>query len=152
MLSFRNIVLSWCIRNLFFKKTHSKTFHLFKSPVLFPREGGRCFNNFGECLQKRSFSTTFIYLVSYLSISPVVINLKSVARERLEAISASENGKTRLPHHRIEEFISQRSGEGGYLDDWKAKIEKLDRVDGLEGLARMDPGLIRWQWSQIGSL
>ena len=73
------------------------------------------------------------------SISPFVIDLKSVAGEGLEGIPVSENGKTRLPHHRIKEFISQRLREGEYLDDWKAKIEKLDRVDGLEGLARMEP-------------
>ena len=57
--------------------------------------------------------------------------------EGLEGIPVSENGKTRLPHHRIKEFISQRLREGEYLDDWEAKIEKLDRVDGLEGLAKM---------------
>lgn len=73
------------------------------------------------------------------SISPFVIDLKSVAGEGLEGIPVSENGKTRLPHHRIEEFISQRLREEEYLDDWKAKIEKLDRVDGLEGLARIEP-------------
>jgi hypothetical protein len=29
--------------------------------------------------------------------------------------------------------------EGGYLDDWEAKIEKLDQTDGLEVLSRMKP-------------
>ncbi|PIV23546.1 MAG: hypothetical protein COZ69_05285 [Deltaproteobacteria bacterium CG_4_8_14_3_um_filter_45_9] len=27
-------------------------------------------------------------------------------------------------------------GDGGYLDDWEAKIENLDRTDGLEILSR----------------
>jgi hypothetical protein len=70
-------------------------------------------------------------------LSPFVIDLKSVAGEGLGGIPISENGKARLPHHRIEELISHRFREGGYLWDWEAKIEELDRVDGPEGLVRM---------------
>jgi hypothetical protein len=29
--------------------------------------------------------------------------------------------------------------QGGYLNDWEAKIESLDRVGGIEELARMKP-------------
>jgi hypothetical protein len=70
-------------------------------------------------------------------ISPFVIDLKSIAGDGLEGIPISENGKVLLPHHRIEELVSHRFRGGGYLGDWEAKIEELDRVDGPESLIRM---------------
>jgi len=72
-------------------------------------------------------------------ISPFVIDLKNIAGEGLEGISISENGKAKLPLHRIEALISQRLRRGGYLDDWETRIENLDQAGGLEGLARMRP-------------
>jgi len=69
--------------------------------------------------------------------SPFVVDLKSVAGNGLEGVPISESGRAHLPHHRVEKLISQRLREGGYLDDWKAKIEKLDRADGLEDSVRM---------------
>jgi hypothetical protein len=70
-------------------------------------------------------------------ISPFVIDLKNMAGEGLDGIPVSENAKTTFPHHRFEEIISQRLGQGGYLDDWEARIGKLDRADGLEDLIKM---------------
>jgi len=70
-------------------------------------------------------------------ISPFVIDLKSIAREGLEGIPVSENGKATLPHHKVEELISQRLREGGYLDDWEPRNKKLDEADGLEDLIKM---------------
>jgi hypothetical protein len=55
----------------------------------------------------------------------------------LEGIPLSENGKATLPHHRFEELLSRRLGEGGLLDDWEAKIKKLDHAGGLEDLIMM---------------
>ena len=55
----------------------------------------------------------------------------------MEGIPVSENGKAPLPDHRFEEIISQRLGKGGYLDDWEARIKKLDQADGLEDLIKM---------------
>lgn len=72
-------------------------------------------------------------------ISPFAIDLKNIAGEGLEGISISANGKAYLPHHRIEELVSKRLREGGYLNDWEAKVEALDRSDGLESLTRMKP-------------
>jgi hypothetical protein len=57
----------------------------------------------------------------------------------LEGIPLSENGKATLSHHRFEELLSRRLGEGGHLDDWEAKIKKLDQAGGLEDLIMMKP-------------
>jgi Fe-S-cluster containining protein len=86
-----------------------------------------------EMSAKEAFLSDF-YL---FGISPFVIDLKSIAGEGLEGIPVSENGKALLPHRRIEELLSHRFRGGGYLWDWEAKIEKLDRVDGPESLIRM---------------
>jgi len=71
------------------------------------------------------------------SIPPFVVDLKNTAGEGLEGISVSEDRKTAFPHHRLEEIGSQRLGQGGHLDDWQAKIGKLDQADGLEELMKM---------------
>ena len=42
-----------------------------------------------------------------------------------------------LTHHQIEGLLSKRLEERGYLNDWEAKIEKIDRADGLRDLARI---------------
>jgi len=70
-------------------------------------------------------------------ISPFVIDLKNAAGQGLERIAVSEDGKAVLPLHRLEELVSQRLSQGGHLDDWGDKIEKLDQADGLENLTRM---------------
>jgi Fe-S-cluster containining protein len=90
-------------------------------------------------LWKMSLKEIFLSDFYLFGVSPFIIDLKSIAGEGMEGIPISENGKTRLPHYRMEKFISQRLREGGYVDDWEAKIEKLDSVDGLEGLKRMKP-------------
>jgi hypothetical protein len=70
---------------------------------------------------------------------PFDIDLKNIAGEGLEEISISANGKAFLPHHRLEDLVYKRLREGGYLNDWEAKVETLDRAEGLEGLTRMKP-------------
>ena len=70
-------------------------------------------------------------------ISPFVINLKNVAGEGLEGIPVAENGKTTLPHQWFEEIISQRLSQGGHLDDWEARLRKLDQANGWEELVKM---------------
>ncbi len=70
-------------------------------------------------------------------VSPFVIDLKNIAGEGLEGIPVSENGKAILAHHRLEEIVSQRLRKGGYLDDWEARIEKLDQTGGPEYLMKM---------------
>jgi hypothetical protein len=70
-------------------------------------------------------------------ISPLVIDLQNIAGEALEGIALSENGKAILPHHRIEGLISKRLGEGGYLEDWAARVKRLDQADGLKDLIKM---------------
>ena len=48
-----------------------------------------------------------------------------------------EEGKTRIPYHRFENLISQSFFGTEYLDSWEAKIEPLDRPEGVEGLTKM---------------
>jgi hypothetical protein len=67
------------------------------------------------------------------------LRIYSIYEEGLEGIPISNNGKTILSHQRIEELISQKLREGGYLDNWEARVEKLNQVNGLDDLARMKP-------------
>ena len=67
----------------------------------------------------------------------MLLDLKSIVGEGLEGVNISEEGRAQIPHHRIEEIIFQRFFEGGYWDEWKTKIEQLDRTNGLDVLARM---------------
>lgn len=90
-------------------------------------------------LWEMSAKEVFLSDFYLFGISPFIIDLKNLAGEGLEGLPISENGKVHLPHYRIEVLIPQRLKEGGYLSDWEAKIEKLDRADGLEGLIRMKP-------------
>lgn len=69
--------------------------------------------------------------------SPFIIDLKNIAGEGLEGIPISENEETKLTHQRIEGLLSERLEEGGYLNDWEGKIEKIDQADGLKKLARI---------------
>ncbi len=55
----------------------------------------------------------------------------------MEGISVSEKGKAPFPHYRFEELISQKLGKGGHLDDWEARVGKLDQADGLEDMMKM---------------
>jgi hypothetical protein len=86
-----------------------------------------------DMFRKEKFLSDF-YL---FGISPFVLDLKSVAGEGLEGIHISEDGKAKIPHRRIEGLISRRLRGGGYLDEWKAKIEELDRVGGVNRLTQM---------------
>jgi Fe-S-cluster containining protein len=70
-------------------------------------------------------------------VSPFVINLKNIAGEGLEGLPASKDGKTPLPHRRLEELISRRLEKGGYLDEWEDRVRKLDQAVGLDDLIKM---------------
>jgi len=68
-LSFRNVGSSGSSQNLFFGKIYSKTFHVSKTPVLFPRREGQRFNTFRKCLPKKSSFPISIFLVPHHSSS-----------------------------------------------------------------------------------
>jgi hypothetical protein len=120
---------------LILQKDVFQKFPCIQKPCSIPPQRRVAFQQLWEMSAKEVFLSDF-YL---FGLSPFVIDLKSIAGKKLEGIPISENGKARFPHHRIEELISQRLREGGYLDDWEAKIEKLDQTDGLEVLFRMKP-------------
>jgi Fe-S-cluster containining protein len=86
-----------------------------------------------EMSVKEAFLSDF-YL---FGLSPFLLDLKNVAEKGLEGVNISDKGKAKIPHHRIEEIILQRFFEGGYWNEWKSKIEKLDQTNGLDVLARM---------------
>jgi hypothetical protein len=54
-------------------------------------------------------------------------------------LQSSPYGTAMLPHHRLEEISSQRLGKSGNVDDWEARIHKLDQAGGLEDLMKMKP-------------
>jgi len=88
-------------------------------------------------LMEMSIKETFLSDFYLFGISPFVLDLKSTAREGLEGIRISKEGKAKIPHHRIEGLVLQRLKQGGYLDEWKAKVGQLDRADGLNRLTEM---------------
>jgi Fe-S-cluster containining protein len=93
-----------------------------------------------ETLQKlmeMSIQETFPSDFYLFGISPFVLDLKTMAGAGLDGICISEDGKAELPHHRIEGLIFQKLEEGGYLKEWEAKVEQLDRTDGLKRLTEM---------------
>jgi hypothetical protein len=88
-------------------------------------------------LSEMSAKDVFLSDFYLFGTSPFVIDLKSIAGEGLEGIPVSKNGKATLSHHRMEELISQKLREGGYLDHWEVRVKKLNQVNGLDDLARM---------------
>jgi hypothetical protein len=70
-------------------------------------------------------------------LSPFILDLKSIAGEGLEGIHASAEEKAKIPHQQMEGLISKRLGEGGYFDEWEAKVEQLDRANGRNRLVEM---------------
>lgn len=82
---------------------------------------------------KESFLSDFFLF----GVSPFLIDLKNLAGEILEGVPLSEEGQARLPHHRIEEILSRRLSQGGYLQAWEEKVGDLDRPGGLGAFAEM---------------
>lgn len=85
-------------------------------------------------MSKREVFLSDFYL---FGISPFLLDIKNIAGEGLEGIPVTEEGSVKLPHYRVENLVSQRLKEAGYLEDWEAKIEQLDRADGLKSFAEM---------------
>jgi hypothetical protein len=115
---------------LILQKDIFQNFPCIQKPCSISPQRRRALQKLGEIFGKEVFLSDF-YL---FGISPFVIDLKNTAGEGLEGIPVSENGRTPFPHHRLEEIISQRVSQGGHLDDWEARIRKLDQTDGLEDL------------------
>jgi hypothetical protein len=88
-------------------------------------------------LLKTSVKEAFLSDFYLFGISPFLIDIKNITGEGLEGVPFPKEKKTKIPHHRIETLASQRLSLGGYLDDWKTKMGKLDRAEGLRGLAGM---------------
>jgi hypothetical protein len=84
-----------------------------------------------------SIQEAFLSDFYLFGISPFVLDLKTMAGAGLDGICISEDGKAELPHHRIEDLIFRKLEEGGYLKEWEAKVEQLDRTDGLKRLTEM---------------
>jgi hypothetical protein len=84
-----------------------------------------------------SIQETFLSDFYLFGISPFVLDLKTMAGADLDGIRISEDGKARLPHHRIEGLVCQILEEGGYMEEWEAKVERLDHADGLKRLTEM---------------
>jgi Fe-S-cluster containining protein len=88
-------------------------------------------------LWEMSIKEIFLSDFYLFGLSPFIIDLKNIAGEGLEGIPILENGKAHLPHHRIEGTLFQRLEEGGYLNEWAAKIKRLEGADGLRELVRI---------------
>jgi len=118
-------------RESLLKKDIFRNFPCIQNPCSIPARRKETLQSLMEMCIKEVFLSDF-YL---FGISPFVLDLKSVAGEALEGIPTSEEGKAKIAHRRIEGLVLRRLKEGGYLDEWEAKIEQLDRTDGLNRLA-----------------
>ena len=90
-----------------------------------------------EKLMEMSIQETFLSDFYLFGISPFVLDLKTMAGAGLNGIRISEDGQAKLPHHRIEGLVFQILETGGFLEKWEAKVEQLDRADGLKRLTEM---------------
>ncbi len=93
-----------------------------------------------ETLQKvmeMSFQENFLSDFYLFGISPFVLDLKAIAGKGLNGIRISEEGKAELPHRCIEDLLSQILEQGGYLQEWEAKMEQFDRAEGLKQFMKM---------------
>lgn len=115
------------------KKRIFQSFPCIQKPCAISPERKATLQQIREMHAKETFLSDFFLF----GISPFVTDLKSVAGRGLKGVPIAKNGRAHLPHDLVEKIISQRLSEGGYLDDWKAKIRKLDQADGLEDLLRM---------------
>ncbi len=88
-------------------------------------------------LMVMSLQETFLSDFYLFGISPFVLDLKTTAGAGLEGIYVSEGGKAELPHRCIEELLSQMLQQGGYLQEWEAKMEQLDHAEGLRQFMKM---------------
>jgi Fe-S-cluster containining protein len=88
-------------------------------------------------LWEMSVKETFLSDFYLFGISPFLLDLKNIAAMGLEGVDISEEGRAKIPHHRIEEIVFERFFEGGYWDEWKKKVEQLDGTGGLDILAGM---------------
>lgn len=120
-------------QEFFLKKEIFRNFLCIQNPCFIPPQRREALQQLFRMSIKESFLSDF-YL---FGISPFVLDLKSLAGESLGGITISEEGRAHLPHHRIEEVVLKRLYEGGYLEDWESKIDRLDRSGGLNGLSRM---------------
>jgi len=120
-------------RDSLLKKDIFREFPCIQNPCFIPPQRKKMLQKLLDMFRKEKFLSDF-YL---FGISPFVLDLKSVAGEGLEGIHISEDGMARIPHHQIESLISRRLREGEYLDEWKAKIEELDRLGGVNRLTEM---------------
>jgi len=103
------------------------------SPFAIPPKRGEVLHLLMEMWMKEAFLSDFFLF----GISPFLIDLKSIAGEVLEGILIPEQGKAKIPLHRIEELISMKLSQGGYKQDWEDKIARLERPGGLDALAEM---------------
>jgi len=115
------------------KKDIFRNFPCIQNPCLIPPRRKEILQSLMDMSIKEVFLSDF-YL---FGISPFVLDIKSIAGDGLEGIQISEEGRAKMPHHRIEGLVLQRLEAGGYWNDWEVKIEKLDRGEGLNHLKGM---------------
>jgi Fe-S-cluster containining protein len=120
-------------RGELFKREIFRNFPCIQNPCSIPSERRETLQKLMEMSIRETFLSDF-YL---FGIAPFVLDLKTMAGAGLDGISISEDGKARLPHYRIEGLACQILEEGGYIKEWGAKVEQLDRVDGLRWLTEI---------------
>lgn len=90
-----------------------------------------------EKLMEMSLQEAFLSDFYLFGISPFVLDLKPMAGAGLNGIRISEDGKAELPHRCIEDLVFRILEQGGYLQEWEAKMEKLDCAEGLRQFIEM---------------
>jgi hypothetical protein len=114
-------------------KTHIPRLSLYPKTLFhFPSEKDSSSTAFGNVCQ-RDFPLE-LHPIRYLTFRH---RSQEYRRRSVGENSCFGEWKNDLPSSSVEEIISLRLEKGGHLDDWEARIRKLDQADGLEDLIKM---------------
>ena len=114
-------------RESLIKREIFRNYPCIQSPCSISPQRKEILNHLMEMSVKEAFLSDF-YL---FGVSPFLIDLKNIAGEGLEGVILSDKGKAKIPHSRLEGLLLQKMKNGDYLEEWKAKIERLDRIEAL---------------------
>jgi len=86
-----------------------------------------------EMWDKEIFLSDF-YL---FGVSPFWLDLKNLSELVLKDLIPLEDGRVKIVNQCIEGILFQRFFESGYWSNWKVKLERLDKKDGLSYLGNL---------------
>lgn len=107
-----------------------------------PKRKEALYKLFDISLKEAFFSDFYIF-----GISPFILDLKNISDLVLKGISPLKDGRFKIINQHIEGLLFQKFLEGGYLSQWKEKLERLDKDDRLiylEELKNRTDSMLEW--------